>query len=68
MVCGRRSVAILGLIITVGFVYEMGGTWVSHHQPHTFTEMRRCGLDKDLIQTRQPDHGNDYFSINVEGQ
>lgn len=53
--------------MVTGFVYEMGGTWVSHYQPHMFAEMRRYGLDKDLVQTRQPDHGNNYFTIEVPG-
>ncbi|OKL56696.1 hypothetical protein UA08_08018 [Talaromyces atroroseus] len=51
-----------------GFKYEMGGTWVSHYQPHTFSELRRYNLDKDLVATRQPGYENDYYTLNLQGE
>ncbi|KAJ5114074.1 hypothetical protein N7456_002608 [Penicillium angulare] len=46
-----------------GFNYEMGGTWVSHCQPHTFRELLRYNMDKDLIKTRESGHANDYYTF-----
>ncbi|KAJ5594004.1 uncharacterized protein N7459_000212 [Penicillium hispanicum] len=50
-----------------GFKYEMGGTWVSHYQPYAFTELRRYGLDKELVATRQHGYENDYYTLNIPG-
>ncbi|KAL1873125.1 hypothetical protein VTK73DRAFT_1086 [Phialemonium thermophilum] len=50
-----------------GFKYEMGGTWVSHCQPHTFREMLRYNLGRDLVTTRQHGYENDYYTFKVPG-
>ncbi|CAG9984409.1 unnamed protein product [Clonostachys byssicola] len=50
-----------------GFGYEMGGTWVSHCQPHTFRELLRYKMDRDLITTRQHGYENDYYTFKVPG-
>ncbi|OGM44145.1 hypothetical protein ABOM_006990 [Aspergillus bombycis] len=50
-----------------GFLYEMGGTWVTHHMAYLFQEMTRYKLDRDLILTHDRQHANDYYTINVPG-
>lgn len=45
----------------------MGGTWVSHCQPHTFREMLRYKIDRDLVTTRQHGGENDYSTFQVPG-
>lgn len=39
---------------SVGFVYEMGGTWVTHHMGYLFREMVRYKMDRHLITTGRP--------------
>ncbi|KAJ5732636.1 hypothetical protein N7493_004117 [Penicillium malachiteum] len=51
-----------------GFTYEMGGTWVSHYQPHILAELRRYGLDKRLVATRQHGYQYDYYTLTTKGQ
>lgn len=51
----------------IGFLYEMGGTWVTHHFAYLIKEMMRYGMDRDLITTHHPGHENEYYSINVSG-
>ncbi|KAH8688513.1 hypothetical protein BGZ61DRAFT_353207 [Ilyonectria robusta] len=50
-----------------GYVYEMGGTWVSHFQGNLFREMQRYGVDRDLVTTRQSMHENNYYTMNISG-
>ncbi|KAF9881546.1 hypothetical protein CkaCkLH20_00692 [Colletotrichum karsti] len=35
----------------LGFLYEMGGTWVTHHMGYLLREMVRYNMDRDLIET-----------------
>lgn len=51
----------------IGFFYEMGGTWVTHHMGYLFREMVRYGMDRDLIVTGSPDMHKGYYTINVQG-
>lgn len=51
-----------------GFLYEMGGTWVTHHMGFLFREMVRYGMDRDLITTGSPDMHKGYYTINVPGK
>ncbi|KAL0938625.1 monoamine oxidase n [Colletotrichum truncatum] len=48
-----------------GFLYEMGGTWVTHHMGYLFREMVRYDMDRDLIETGSPDKDKGYYTINV---
>ncbi|KAL4864651.1 hypothetical protein BDV12DRAFT_188747 [Aspergillus spectabilis] len=50
-----------------GLVYEMGGTWVTHHMGYLFKEMVRYGMDRDLITTGSPDMHKGYYTMNVPG-
>ncbi|KAJ0421680.1 hypothetical protein BJY00DRAFT_300814 [Aspergillus carlsbadensis] len=50
-----------------GLVYEMGGTWVTHHMGYLFREMVRYGMDRDLITTGSPDMHKGYYTMNVPG-
>ncbi|KAH7121536.1 hypothetical protein EDB81DRAFT_814071 [Dactylonectria macrodidyma] len=50
-----------------GFLYEMGGTWVTHHMGYLFREMVRYGMDRDLITTGSPDMHKGYYTIDVPG-
>ncbi|RSL76554.1 hypothetical protein CEP51_009846 [Fusarium floridanum] len=50
-----------------GFLYEMGGTWVTHHMGYLFREMTRYNMDRDLITTGSPDMHKGYYTINVPG-
>ncbi|KAH7015935.1 hypothetical protein EDB80DRAFT_833171 [Ilyonectria destructans] len=50
-----------------GFLYEMGGTWVTHHMGYLFREMVRYGMDRDLITTGSPDMHKGYYTIEVPG-
>ncbi|KAF5005118.1 hypothetical protein FDECE_8438 [Fusarium decemcellulare] len=50
-----------------GFLYEMGGTWVTHHMGYLFREMVRYGMDRDLITTGSPDMHKGFYTINVPG-
>ncbi|KAH8431063.1 flavin monoamine oxidase family protein [Aspergillus melleus] len=50
-----------------GCLYEMGGTWVTHHMGYLFQEMTRYKLDRDLILTHHREYENDYYTINVPG-
>ncbi|KAJ5640568.1 hypothetical protein N7528_000193 [Penicillium herquei] len=56
------------LIFVTGFTYEMGGTWVSHYQPHILVELRRYGLDKRLVATRQHGYQNDYYTLTTKDE
>lgn len=51
-----------------GTLYEMGGTWVTHHMAYLFKEMTRYKMDKDLTLTHHRGYGNDYYTINVPGK
>lgn len=50
-----------------GFLYEMGGTWVTHHMGYLFREMVRYKMDRDLIMTGSPNMEKGYYTINVPG-
>ncbi|KAL9473859.1 hypothetical protein ACSS6W_008239 [Trichoderma asperelloides] len=50
-----------------GFLYEMGGTWVTHHMGYLFREMVRYGMDRDLITTGSPDMHKGYYTMDVPG-
>ncbi|KAJ3562130.1 hypothetical protein NPX13_g8680 [Xylaria arbuscula] len=50
-----------------GFIYEMGGTWVTHHMGYLFREMVRYGMDRDLIETGSPEKHNGYYTLDVPG-
>ncbi|CVL02554.1 probable monoamine oxidase N [Fusarium mangiferae] len=50
-----------------GFLYEMGGTWVTHHMGYLFREMTRYNMDRDLITTGSPDMHKGYYTIDVPG-
>ncbi|KAI9927548.1 hypothetical protein ASPWEDRAFT_186881 [Aspergillus wentii DTO 134E9] len=50
-----------------GFLYEMGGTWVTHHMAYLFKEMVQYKMDKDLMLTHHRGYDNDYFTMNVTG-
>ncbi|KAE8147902.1 FAD/NAD(P)-binding domain-containing protein [Aspergillus avenaceus] len=50
-----------------GLLYEMGGTWVTHHMGYLFQEMTRYKLDRDHILTHHPEYENNYYTINVPG-
>lgn len=54
-------------MLLIGFMYEMGGTWVTHHMQYLFTEMVRYGMDRDLIVTGDPEMEEGYYTINVPG-
>ncbi|CAI6013947.1 unnamed protein product [Clonostachys chloroleuca] len=49
------------------FLYEMGGTWVTHHMGYLFREMVRYGMDRDLITTGSPNMEKGFYTINVPG-
>ncbi|KAJ6094547.1 amine oxidase [Penicillium canescens] len=51
-----------------GILYEMGGTWVTHHMAFLFKEMIRYGMDRDLILTHHSGYENDYYTLNVPGE
>ncbi|KAJ5706984.1 hypothetical protein N7488_006785 [Penicillium malachiteum] len=51
-----------------GFTYEMGGTWVSHYQPHILAELRRYGLEQRLVATRQHGYQCDYHTLTIKDQ
>lgn len=51
-----------------GILYEMGGTWVTHHMAFLFKEMIRYGMDCDLMLTHHSGYENDYHTINVPGR
>lgn len=38
-----------------GHGYEMGGTWTSWCQPFVFHEIKRYGLDKDIVASADPE-------------
>jgi hypothetical protein len=50
-----------------GILYEMGGTWVTHHMAFLFKEMIRYGMDRDLITTHHSGYENDYYTLNILG-
>ncbi|GAM90463.1 hypothetical protein ANO11243_085070 [Dothideomycetidae sp. 11243] len=50
-----------------GFMWEMGGTWVTHEMGYLFQELTRYGLDRDLLITHQSGSKNDYYTLNVPG-
>ncbi|KAL3441115.1 hypothetical protein BJX65DRAFT_322611 [Aspergillus insuetus] len=50
-----------------GLIYEMGGTWVTHHMGYLFREMVRYDMDRDLITTGSPDIDKGYYTMNVPG-
>lgn len=51
-----------------GILYEMGGTWVTHHMAFLFKEMIRYGMDRDLLLTHHSGYENDYYTLNVPGR
>lgn len=51
----------------LGFLYEMGGTWVTHHMGYLFREMVRYKMDRHLITTGSPNMEKGYYTINVPG-
>ncbi|KAJ5380095.1 amine oxidase [Penicillium cataractarum] len=50
-----------------GILYEMGGTWVTHHMAFLFKEMIRYGMDRDLITTHHSGFDNDYYTLDIPG-
>ncbi|KAE8345513.1 hypothetical protein BDV24DRAFT_148110 [Aspergillus arachidicola] len=50
-----------------GALFEMGGTWVTHHMAYLFKEMVRYKMDRDLIITHHREFENDYYTLNVPG-
>lgn len=50
-----------------GRLYEMGGTWVTHHMAYLFREMVRYNMDRDLITTHHRGYDCDYYTMNVPG-
>ncbi|EQB54357.1 hypothetical protein CGLO_05825 [Colletotrichum gloeosporioides Cg-14] len=50
-----------------GFLYEMGGTWVTHHMGYLLREMTRYNMDRDLMETGIADKRDGYYTINVPG-
>ncbi|CAI7641200.1 unnamed protein product [Penicillium bialowiezense] len=50
-----------------GILYEMGGTWVTHHMAYLFAEMIRYNMDRDLLITHHREYENDYYTLNVPG-
>lgn len=50
-----------------GHLYEMGGTWVTHHMSYLFREMVRYGMDRDLTITHHRGYEHDYYTMNVPG-
>lgn len=51
----------------LGFLYEMGGTWVTHHMGYLLREMMRYDLDRELITTGSPDMHKGFYTIDVPG-
>ena len=51
-----------------GYMYEMGGTWVTHWMGYLQKEMERYGMEDDLILTRLKSAGDDFYSLNVPGE
>ncbi|KAL4884563.1 hypothetical protein BJY04DRAFT_215027 [Aspergillus karnatakaensis] len=47
-----------------GLIYEMGGTWVTHHMGYLFREMVRYKMDRDVITTGSAEMEKGYYSIN----
>ncbi|KAJ5739529.1 amine oxidase [Penicillium manginii] len=50
-----------------GFLYEMGGTYVTHHFGYVLGELQRYKMDRDLIVSHQEGYENNYYTLNVEG-
>ncbi|CAK7200667.1 hypothetical protein SEUCBS139899_003365 [Sporothrix eucalyptigena] len=50
-----------------GFLYEMGGTYVTHHFGYVLAELQRYKMERDLIVSHESGHANDYYTLNVEG-
>ncbi|RAH66721.1 flavin monoamine oxidase family protein [Aspergillus aculeatinus CBS 121060] len=50
-----------------GLLYEMGGTWVTHHMAYLFKEMIRYKMDRDLTLTHSREYEHDYYTMNVPG-
>ncbi|KAF9871506.1 hypothetical protein CkaCkLH20_11153 [Colletotrichum karsti] len=48
-----------------GYLYEMGGTWVTHHFAYLLKEMTRYGMDRDLILTPHSGFDNNYYTLNI---
>lgn len=46
----------------------MGGTWVTHWMGYLQKEMERYGMANDLILTKTPDGGADYFTLDTGEQ
>jgi hypothetical protein len=61
-------IAQLTFLISLDFLYEMGGTWVTHHMGYLFREMVRYGMDRDLITTGSPNMEKGFYTINVAGE
>lgn len=66
----RRHFKIVRESLTrkAGFLYEMGGTWVTHHMGYLHREMVRYGMDRDLTTTGSPDMHKGYYTMNVSGE
>lgn len=43
----------------------MGGTWVTHWMGYLQKEMERYGMANDLILSRTPNGGEEYFSLDT---
>ena len=68
MVRSPSTVSMRGRhLLTAGILYEMGGTWVTHHMAYLFTEMIRYEMDRDLLITHHREYENDYYTLNVPG-
>jgi phytoene dehydrogenase-like protein len=59
------SVASTPAADSTGYNYEMGGTWVTHWMGYLQKEMERYGMANDLILTKTPDGGADYFTLDT---
>ncbi|KAH8698948.1 amine oxidase [Talaromyces proteolyticus] len=50
-----------------GFLFEMGGTWVTHHFAYVLKEMTRYNMHQDMIVSQHPGYENDYYTLNIDG-
>lgn len=46
-----------------GYLYEMGGTWISWNQPHVYREISRYGLAGDLQASFDGSKGLNAFEV-----
>jgi len=46
-----------------GYLFEMGGTWVTWGQPHVWREISRYGMRQKLEISQEYTHGVNTFSL-----